>query len=118
MGAAALLALELVGCVLMWSAIPLGWMWVGAQVYEATFSIAADLGVAFTGFVVSTLLTMGLLNRADELWVRLRREAGHEQREGALTKVVVISAGLGFAIFYVWFHFIEQAFIIRFMPLN
>ena len=27
-------------------------------------------------------------------------------------------AGLGFAIFYVWFHFIEQAFIIRFMPLN
>ena len=118
MGAAALLALELVGCVLMWSAIPLGWMWVGAQVYLATFSIAADLGVALTGFIVTTILTMGLLNRADAVWVRLRREAGHDQKEGALTKVVVISAGIGFAIFYVWFHFIEQAFIIQFMPLN
>jgi hypothetical protein len=118
MGAAALLALELVGCVLMWSAIPLGWMWVGAQVYLATFSIAADLGVALTGFIATTILTMGLLNRADEVWVRLRREAGHDQKEGALTKVVVISAGIGFAIFYVWFHFIEQAFIIQFMPIN
>ena len=118
MGAAALLALEMVGCVLMWSAIPLGWMWVGAQVYLATYSIAADLGVALTGFIATTILTMGLLNRADEMWVRLRREAGHDQKEGALTKVVVISAGIGFAIFYVWFHFIEQAFIIQFMPLN
>ena len=117
-GAAALLALELVGGVLMWSAIPLGWMWVGARVYEAPFSIAADLGVAMTGFITTTLLTMGLLNRADAVWVRLRRQAGREQKEGALTKVVVVSAGLGFAIFYGWFHFIEQAFVIRFMPLN
>ena len=116
--AAALLMTELVGCLVIWVALPLGWMWVGAQVYEATFSIAADLGVAFTGFVASTLLTMGLLNRADALWVRLRREAGHDQKEGALTRVVVISAGVGFAVFYVWFHFVEQAFIIRFMPLN
>jgi hypothetical protein len=116
--AAALVVLELIGCVLMWSAIPLGWMWVGAQVYLATYSIFADLAVALTGFVATTILTMGLLNRADATWVRLRREAGHEQREGALTRIVIISAGVGFAIFYVWFHFIEQAFIIRFMPLN
>jgi hypothetical protein len=116
--AAALIVLELVGCVLMWSAIPLGWMWVGAQVYLATYSIFADLAVALTGFLATTILTMGLLNRADALWVRLRREAGHDQREGALTRIVIISAGIGFACFYVWFHFIEQAFIIEFMPIN
>ena len=117
-GAVALLALELVGCLVIWVALPLGWMWIGAQVYLATFSIAADVGVALTGFIATTILTMGFLNRADALWVRLRREAGHEQREGALTRVVVVSAGIGFAVFYVWFHFVEQAFIIRFMPLN
>jgi dolichyl-phosphate-mannose--protein O-mannosyl transferase len=117
-GAAALLALELVGCLVIWVALPLGWMWIGAQVYLATYSIALDLGVAMTGFIVTTILTMGMLNRADELWVRLRRQAGHDQKEGVLTKVVVVSAGIGFAAFYIWFHFVEQAFIIQFMPIN
>ena len=118
MGAAALLALELIGCLVIWVALPLGWMWVGAQVYLATYSIALDLAVALGGFIATTILTMGFLNRADQLWVRLRRQGGHEQKEGALTRMVIVSAGVGFAVFYIWFHFIEQAFIIQFMPIN
>ena len=116
--AAALLVLELVGCLVIWVVLPLGWMWIGAQVYLATFSIALDLTVALAGFVATTILTMGLLNRADAVWVRLRRQAGHDQKEGALTRLVIASAGIGFAAFYIWFHFVEQAFIIQFMPIN
>jgi hypothetical protein len=113
-----LLMAEVIGCLLMWIAIPVGWMWIAARVYEATLSIAADLGVALAGFIVTTALAMSALNRIDGLWVEMRQRAGHEQREGALTRIVVVTFGLGFAAFYVWFHFIEQAFILRFMPTS
>ena len=42
--------------------------------------------------------------------------AGHDQAEGALTKVVVVSATFGLLAFWVWFHIIEEAFVIPFMP--
>ena len=113
-----LLLAEVVGCLLMWIAIPVGWMWIAARVYDATLSIAADLGVALAGFIVTTALAMSALNRIDEVWVRMRKRAGHDQPEGALTRIVVVTFGLGFAAFYIWFHFIEQAFILRFMPTS
>lgn len=113
-----LLLAEVVGCLLIWIVIPVGWMWIAARVYEATYSIAADLAVALGGFIFTITLAMSALNRIDQRWVELRRRAGHEQREGALTRIVVVTAGVGFAAFYVWFHFIEQAFILEFMPTS
>jgi hypothetical protein len=113
-----LLLAEIVGCLCIWIVIPAGWMWIAAQVYEATLSIAADLAVALGGFIVTITLAMSALNRIDMMWVELRRQSGHEQREGALTRIVVVTAGVGFAAFYIWFHFIEQAFILQFMPTN
>jgi hypothetical protein len=115
---AVVLAVEVVGCVMLWAPIPLAWMWIGARVYEATGSMSADLAVALGGFFVTTVLTMRALNRIDRVWVELRREAGYEQREGALTHVVVVSTTVALVMFWVWFHIIEQAFIIPFMPLN
>jgi hypothetical protein len=109
---------EVIGCLLIWIAIPVGWMWIAARVYEATLSIAADLAVALGGFIATTAFAMSALNRIDRVWVQMRRRAGHEQREGALTRIVVVTAGVGFAAFYVWFHFIEQAFILEFMPTS
>lgn len=114
----ALLIVEVIGCVAMWVAIPTGWMWIGAQVYEATLSIFADLCVALVGFIATSALAMSALNRLDFRWIELRRRAGHDQRDGALTQVVIYSAGIGLAAFYVWFHFIEQAFVLQFMPTN
>ena len=113
---AGLLLLEVIGALLMWAPIPVAWMWVGARVYDATGSIMADLAVVLLGFLGTVSLGMSALNRIDELWVELRRRAGHDQAEGALTRVVVISATLGLLAFWVWFHIIEEAFVIPFMP--
>jgi hypothetical protein len=113
---AALLALEVIGTLLMWAPIPVAWMWIGARVYDATGSLMADLAVVLLGFLATVSLGMSALNRIDERWVALRRRAGHDQAEGALTRVVVVSATLGLLAFWVWFHIIEEAFVIPFMP--
>jgi hypothetical protein len=112
----ALVVAEVAGYLAMIVPIPVAWMWVGAQVYYATGSMSADLGVAMAGFFATTVATMGLLTRVDALWVDLRRRAGHDQREGALTQVVVVVSTFAMAAFWVWFHVLSNAFIIPFMP--
>ena len=114
----AVLAVEAVGTFLMWVPIPLAWFWIGARVYDATNSIMADLVVVLAGFIASVLLVMKLLARLDRVWIALRRRAGHDQRDGALNQVVVASATFGVIGFWVWFHIIENAYIIPFMPTD
>ena len=114
--AVGVLALEVVGSLLMWAPLPLAWIWIGGQVFDATGSLAADGAVAFLGFCASAWLAMMGLNRIDATWISLRRRAGHDQRQGALTRVVIASATLGLAAFLLWYYVIEQAFVLPFMP--
>jgi hypothetical protein len=107
---------EAFGTVLMWVPIPLAWFWIGARVYDATHSIMADGIVVLGGFLLSVIAVLKVLTRLDQLWVELRRRAGHDQREGALNQVVIVSATIGVVGFWVWFHIIEDAYIIPFMP--
>ncbi len=111
-----LLVVEVLGTLLMWAPIPVAWFWVGAQVYHVTGSILADGIVVLAGFLVTVVFLMGLLTRLDRAWVRMRRRAGHEQREGALNQVVIASATVGVVAFWVWFHVMEKGFVLRFMP--
>jgi hypothetical protein len=113
---AAVLAVETIGWLLMWAPVPLAWFWVGARVYDATGSVAADGGIAFLGFLATATVAMALLRRLDSVWIGLRRRAGHEQEQGALTQVVVASATLGILLFLIWFYVIGQAFVLPFMP--
>ena len=110
------LATEAFGTVLMWVPIPLAWFWIGARVYDATHSIMADGIVVLGGFLLSVIVVLKVLTRIDQLWIELRRRAGHDQRDGALNQVVIVSATFGVVGFWVWFHIIEDAFIIPFMP--
>lgn len=112
---AAVLTVEATGSLLLW-VVPLAWLWVGGRVYIATSSLAADMAVAFLGFVATTLLAMTALGRTDKTWVALRRRAGHDQAEGALAQVMIISLTLGLILFLLWFYVIERAFVIPFMP--
>jgi len=114
--AAAVLVLEVVGSLLMWAPIPFAWLWVGGRVYAATGSLAADGGAVLLGFIATVTAAMVALNRVDAVWIRLRQRAGHDQREGALTQVVVVSATLGLVVFGVWYYILSDAFIIPFMP--
>ena len=113
---AAVLAVEVLGSFLMWVPIPVAWMWIGAQVYGGVGSLVLGGAVALLGFLATNILVMKGLARIDATWVSLRRRAGHRQRTGALTQVVVISATIGLLAFFVWYYLLSKAFILPFMP--
>jgi hypothetical protein len=111
-----LLAAEVLGSVLMWAAIPLAWIWIAGRAYETTDSLVVGGGGALIGLALNEALAVRALTRIDTVWVKLRRRAGHEQRHGALTRVVVVSATFGLIAFLVWYYVLSGAFVIRFMP--
>jgi hypothetical protein len=113
---AAVLGLEAAGAVLMWAPIPLAWLWIGGRVYSATGSLAADGFVGFFGFVATVVLVIAGLRRVDVLWIALRRRAGYEQDEGALSDVVAISAAIGLVGFVLWYYLFSHAYVLPFMP--
>jgi hypothetical protein len=116
LAAAGLLAVEAIGSLSIWALIPLAWLWIGGRVYTATGSLGADLGVAFFGFVATTIAVIVALNRVDGVWVALRRRAGHEQPQGALPQLVVASATLGIVLFVLWYYLFSSAYVLPFMP--
>jgi ABC-type uncharacterized transport system YnjBCD permease subunit len=108
--------MEVVGSILMWGPLPLAWVWIGARVYDATDSLLASGSVALLGLAVTVSLAVTALTRVDRFWVTMRRRAGHDQDQGALTQVVVVSATVAIASFLVWYYLLSKAFIIPFMP--
>jgi hypothetical protein len=111
-----LLALEALGALAMWAAIPLAWLWIGGRVYRLTGSLGADAAVAFLGFVLTLLVAVSLLQRLDRRWVALRRRTGHEQEDGAITEVVTVSATLALLVFAAWYYLFSHAYVLPFMP--
>ena len=105
-GASALLvvAMMVIGSLVLWVGVPLGWLWVGSQVQAETDSVGAALGVMMVGVVVSVILLARLLvslNRAHE---SLREAAGREPRGNTLLEMVlVVTAGVAVVAFVIWF---------------
>jgi hypothetical protein len=110
------LVVELVGALSMWLPVPYAWLWFGGRVYSITGSLAADGATTLVGFAITTWLLMQGLGRLDMTWIALRQRAGHEQKAGALTQVVVIAATLGLIMFLIWFYLLHTAFVLTFMP--
>jgi hypothetical protein len=116
LGAAAVLALEVIGSLMMWAPIPVAWVWVGANAYRATGSFLVGASVWFLGFTATLCLVAAVLARLDRVWVRLRQRAGRGEAQGALTPVLVVTATFALAAFFLWFYVIGKAFVIPFMP--
>ena len=112
---AAVLVAEVVGIAAMCSAVPLAWLWIGGNVYTATSSLGLDLAVAFLGFVGSTVILLRTLARLDSTWVSLRRSQGHEQEEGALSRIVVYAVALALGVFILWYYLFSSAYVMPFM---
>ena len=102
----------------MWAGIPLAWLWIGGRVYSATGSLGLDLSVAFLGFVLTLFAALAGLRRIDWRWIELRRRSGYEQKEGALSQIVTVSATLALLIFMAWYYLFSHAYVIPFMPSN
>ena len=105
--AAAVLALEALLVLSVWGPQPVAWMWVGSQLDYLTGSVFLGIAVAFFGLVGTLILTLSVATRLDGVWKLLRRAAGHDQRDGALARIFVVTAIVAAAGFTAWFLLIE-----------
>jgi hypothetical protein len=115
LGCAAFVALEVLGVLSLFAPFPLAWMWIGSLAYRATGSITVDLALALLGFLGSAWAVIWWLSRVDERWISRRRSLGHEQRDGALTRVVITAMAIALPVAYLWFN-LSGAVVIKFMP--
>jgi len=102
-----LLALETLLCVSLWGPQPVAWLWVGSQVDYRTGSVSFGILSAFLGMGFTLLVTLILAKKLDHAWQLVRRAAGHDQRNGALERIFVVSAGIVGTLFVFWFFVIE-----------
>ena len=105
--AAAVLLLEALVVLSAWGPQPVAWMWIGSQVDYHTGSVFLGITAAFVGLIGSLILTLMLATRLDHLWRLLRRAAGHDQREGVLGRLFMITAVVAAVGFTVWFLLLE-----------
>ena len=105
--AAAVLLVEALVVLSAWGPQPVGWMWIGSRVDYATGSVFLGIVVAFFGLIGSLILTLMLATRLDHVWRLLRRAAGHDQREGVLGRIFVVTAIVAAAGFTAWFLLLE-----------
>jgi hypothetical protein len=100
---ALLLGIESILCLSLWGPQPIGWMWVGSQVDYATGSLFLGIVSAFVGMVGTLFVTVAIARRVDHAWKLVRRAAGYEQKNGALERIFIITAGLAVVGFAFWF---------------
>ncbi len=106
----ALAGIVLVALILVagscWGPQPLAWLWIASQVSVGT-GLFTGIAVAFFGLLASVMATLWIAVRLDGLWRILRRAAGHDQQEGALGKIFMVTAVICGALFVFWFLVIE-----------
>jgi hypothetical protein len=105
--AAAVLALETLLVLSLWGPQPVAWLWVGSQAEYRTGSVMLGVTVAFLGLLASLMFTLALATRLDHVWRLLRRAAGHDQREGVLGRLFVVTAIVALVLFSAWFVLLE-----------
>jgi len=102
--AAAVLVLEAAVVLSAWAPQPVAWLWAGSQVDYRTGSVTLGITVAFLGLIATLIGTLVLATRLDHVWRLLRRAAGHDQREGVLARIFMVTAivaGVGFTFWLV-----------------
>jgi hypothetical protein len=90
--------------IALWVGVPLGWLWIGAQIQAMTGSVGTALFAMMAGMLVSVailVMVLGWLGRKHIELLELRgREIGQTT---PLEQVLVGSAALAVIAFAVWF---------------
>lgn len=89
-----------------WGPIPMAWLWIGAQVQYHADSVSLGILVAFAGMLLTLMGGLAVVKRLDELWILVRRAAGHDQRKGIIGPVFATAAVIGTTLFVIWLLFI------------
>jgi hypothetical protein len=98
-----ILVVEVVLCLTLWGPQPAAWLWVGGHVQGWTGSVSPAILVAFCGMLASLFFTLVIVKRLDHAWRIVRRAAGHQQTDGIVERVFVVSAGIAAVVFTFWF---------------
>ncbi|MGI9557081.1 MAG: hypothetical protein ACR2N5_03975 [Solirubrobacterales bacterium] len=112
---AALVVLMAAGCLALWIAVPVAWLWIGSQI-QSSVSLATALGVTMTGIIATILLVASGLS-----WLNRRHLALQQARDqpiaahGVLEPLLVASAAIALVVFAFWFFGLAGATPI---PLN
>ena len=103
-----LVAIMLGGGLVLWVAVPVGWLYVGGHVQGKTNSLGAAMGVMFLGVVASILAIVPMLGWLNRKHVELREARGLESHGSTvLEAVMTVSAVVAVVVFAVWFFVIE-----------
>jgi hypothetical protein len=101
--AAGILVVEALLLATLWGPQPAAWLWLGSQIFHETDSVGFGISVAFIGMLGTILGTIAVAMRLDRVWKIVRRASGHEQKNGALEPIFVISMAIAGVAFLVWF---------------
>lgn len=101
--ARAILVVETLLLLTLWGPQPIAWLWVAGQVQGWTGRVEPAIMVAFLGMLATLFFTLVIVKRLDHAWRLVRRAAGHDQTEGIVERVFVISAGIAVVLFTFWF---------------
>jgi hypothetical protein len=88
--------------VCFWGPIPMAWLWVGSHVQYWTGSVSLGILSAFIGLLANLLLALVGLKRLDHAWVLVRRAGGHDQRQGMLGRIFMVTCAIATPCFVAW----------------
>lgn len=71
LAASVVFVVMLLAALALWTAIPLGWIWIGSKVATSQFPAEGPYAVVAVGIVVTILLDAWLIGRLNGLYVRI-----------------------------------------------
>ena len=102
----AVLGLMIVVNLLFWGPIPALGLWVASRVQYGTGSVSLGILIGFASLLALLFGGLAVLKRMDRFWILARRAAGHDQRQGVLSRVFATTAVIGGSGFVFWLVFI------------
>ena len=71
LAASAIFAVMLLAALALWTAIPLGWLWIGSKAADTQFPAEGPYAVVAIGIIVTIVVDAWLIGRLNALYVRV-----------------------------------------------
>ena len=105
-----MLAIMFVGSLVLWIGLPVGCLYIGSRVQDATHSVGVALLAMAAGVVVGIFAIVPVLGYLNRKQMELRAARGLDTYgQAPLEGVLVVSAALAVVGFAVWFFFLSGA---------
>jgi hypothetical protein len=108
--AALTLAIMVIGGLVLWIGLPLGCLYLGSRVQDATRSLGVAVVAMMVAVIVGIVAIVPLLGWLDRKHTELLAARGRRVHgQATLENVMVVSAGLALLGFGIWFFFLSGA---------